>query len=314
MGTLTNNNMTDLHTTVVYITSNAYFAVTMVAVSSLLRNISLENTYEIIVISDETENEDQQNMIALAHSYPNVTIRFLNPLKNKKLKNPSDIFNIDWYNLALPWLLPKYDKVVRLESDTIVRGDIAELFCQRLEDNDYAAGVIYSPSLKERKSKDGILDTGVLLLSLENMRKSLNLPLIEGQKGDGCSKYYEAVMRKVFDHHLVQLPPMWCVCPNDYFQTRTMEEIRKDTRIIHYRRQKPWDNPVMVLAEDWWNVARSNAYYEELIRRMCFQSQPESQFRRFINRLFPKGSRRREWIKRIRNSFKLMLSRQRKGD
>lgn len=289
----------DMKITVVYICSNPYFAVTMVSAASLIKHTSRENNYEILVLTDGVERADQEDMIALSDSFPNITIRFLNPLKDKKLRKPDDILPVDWFNLALPWILPKYNKVIRLESDTILCSDIAELARREFDDTLYACGIVNNVVSVEKSGKKGTFDTGVLIMCLDRMRSCLSIPLLTQQKNDQTTHFYRVVMQRVFEKHLSRLEPEWCVSVKNVPKGKSMAEVRAAAKIIHYNGEKPWVNPLTFLGEDWWKYARDSAYYEEHIRRMCFQEQPESWIRRLGNKLFPKGSARRIYVKRI---------------
>ena len=78
--------------------------------------------------------------------------------------------------------------------------------------------------------------------------------------------------------------------------------------IIHYASSvKPWKVPSIDLAEDWWSYARSTLYYEEFIQELVLFSNSristDSMMMKLANKLLPKGTKRREFIKRIYRAF-----------
>lgn len=95
----------------------------------------------------------------------------------------------------------------------------------------------------------------------------------------------------------------------------TYMESRKDPYIIHYAGvEKPWNSPVSDFADIYWSYIRKTPFYEAVLWRMsdvaatsrfsvCAPSQgslSQGSFMRRIADIFcPKGTRRREWFKRI---------------
>lgn len=90
----------------------------------------------------------------------------------------------------------------------------------------------------------------------------------------------------------------------------TYMESRKDPYIIHYAGvEKPWNSPVSDFANIYWHYIRKTPFYEAVLWRMadiastsCYRihtPEQDSILRRIVNMFCPKGTRRREWIKRI---------------
>ena len=78
--------------------------------------------------------------------------------------------------------------------------------------------------------------------------------------------------------------------------------------IIHFANNpKPWGNPSIPNGSEWWSIARSGLYYEELLIRLTnFQIQTfhpviscdnRSGARRLADKLMPPGTSRREIAK-----------------
>lgn len=88
---------------------------------------------------------------------------------------------------------------------------------------------------------------------------------------------------------------------------------RENPYIIHYAGQeKPWNSPLCDYSEQFWRYARNSIFYESILYRMSdFISQfraheqrysflhSPSGIRIFADKIFPKGSRRRQVIKRL---------------
>ena len=91
-------------------------------------------------------------------------------------------------------------------------------------------------------------------------------------------------------------------------------EARKQPYIIHYAGvEKPWNTPDSDFSGVFWKYARETEFYEAIIKRMtaiAVQDRTRNslfsksgKLYKFADRLFPKGSRRREIIKKIFGRF-----------
>lgn len=84
-------------------------------------------------------------------------------------------------------------------------------------------------------------------------------------------------------------------------------------KIIHYAGpDKPWQQPYADYAEYFWKYARMSNYYEVLIQRLAAQTVMEnrepglkervkSKLKRWLNLLFPEGTRRRTVLRKLKN-------------
>ncbi len=95
----------------------------------------------------------------------------------KSLPPPTDAHTIETYfRLKLPAILPKIDKVIYLDADTIVVGDIEKLWDEKLGDNILLAvedpKYIHESRLADlgMKNNSPYFNAGVLLMNLAKMR------------------------------------------------------------------------------------------------------------------------------------------------
>ena len=90
-------------------------------------------------------------------------------------------------------------------------------------------------------------------------------------------------------------------------------EARKQPYIIHYAGvEKPWTTPDSDFAEVFWKYARETLFYEVILQRMGGREEPKKRsgllskngrLFKLANRLLPKGTRRREIVKKIARRF-----------
>lgn len=88
-------------------------------------------------------------------------------------------------------------------------------------------------------------------------------------------------------------------------------EAKKEPYIIHYaNHEKPWNNANMPYSEEFWKTAQKTDFYHILLQRMMILTQispmndrvvraKQSKIRNLTDKVLPKGSRRRNALKRI---------------
>ena len=119
-------------------TDDNYIPYLDVAVSSLIANASKEFNYRIIILNTGLnkanvdkikQNEGDRFKIDFVDISGDVEkIR-------SKLKNVYHFSVVTYYRLFIASLFPQYDKVIYLDCDLVVLGDISELYHTELDDN-----------------------------------------------------------------------------------------------------------------------------------------------------------------------------------
>lgn len=110
-----------------------------VAVYSMLSNASKDRYYDILILHKDINSRWQDRIKRLETLLPNVTIRFVHikePYLIKKYKTPGYLTIESTYRLLLMSEdYQEYDKMIYMDSDVVVEGDIAELFDLDLQGN-----------------------------------------------------------------------------------------------------------------------------------------------------------------------------------
>lgn len=166
---------------VAYATDNAYMPYTIVSIRSLLANKLPDTKYDIIVLYASDIDKKYLRSISKMAKNNNSMVHFYN-MRDKFKNAKSSIAHISvvtYYRLALPNLLPQYDKLIWLDGDTIVCRDLSCLFNTDMGNN-YIAGVL-APYVAQDANYAKILgipnmktyvNAGVLLWNLDLMRQN----------------------------------------------------------------------------------------------------------------------------------------------
>jgi len=210
------------------------------------------------------------------------------------------------YRLFIPEVLPQYEKIIYLDSDLVVNGDISEFYQNDIDS--YILGAVHD-CLDEKTTKywsehlklsaNEAFNAGVLLINARRFRKErirekcMSL-LQEDWKREEKNYLYmdQDVLNIVCCHEVCFLSMEW----NLQWIYRTGDKIKpegihaeeyrkaeKSIKLIHFSsRRKPWDYPEYYGAEFFWKYARQTVFYEELMKKTALTGE------RQIRELFEK--------------------------
>ncbi len=312
---------------IVFESSNYFIPYLSVALLTLIENTTDENNYDIIILGEEIDGLDKYKIMSLANNKENISIRFYNPynfVKSYIDKAKFYYLSLNYYRMALPWILNNYDTAINLGADVLVKKDIAELNSVKFRNGKMLAGVRdlgYIGRLQEDipfkelslENPFDYINADVLVFNLKDIRNNYKMDFVMGfwQKYKlRCAE--QDALNKLFDNNKQILDLKWNTFPERMTSTidinccplRFINEWKKalkDPAIVHFAAvPKAWDYPLVGFGNDWWITARKTIYYEEILLRM---NRPKSKKRRFINELgdifLPLGSQRREFIKKF---------------
>ena len=160
-----------------YATNEGFAPYMAVSITSLLENNASHNIAVHILHSD-LSGATISRLSTFENRYKNAKIQFhkIDDSRFEKLGLTIEhISRETYFRYMIPEVLPNVDRVLYLDGDTIVNGDISELFDIDLT-NFYCAGVsdIYMESVgyKRTLGLSGLyINAGVILFNLDEMRK-----------------------------------------------------------------------------------------------------------------------------------------------
>ena len=123
---------------IIFSTDDNYVPFLEITLRSIIDNASKKYKYEINVLNTGLDIDRVSKVKMLENE--NFTINFcdiseyIEPMK-KKLKNLYHFSMATWYRLFIQSLFPQYDKVLYLDCDIIVLGDISKLYNIQLGNN-----------------------------------------------------------------------------------------------------------------------------------------------------------------------------------
>ena len=158
-------------------------AVTMV---SLMKNCSRNIHFYIIDSEPSGITESRSKIVKLVEMYgAKISFRTIDlsvfkgfPVWKPMQDSPNKY--VPYYRLCLADLLPEIERIIYLDTDIVVQGDIAKLYDLEFAKDQFIAGVndMDSEELKEKISTSAYINSGVILFDLATIRR-IKLNVVE---------------------------------------------------------------------------------------------------------------------------------------
>ena len=258
-----------------FASDNNYAPYLVVALKSLLANASKEYFYKIHVLTSNMS--DDNKLVLLRELTFNSSIEFINLSKEteaiKDKFHLRDYYSIDtYYRFFIADLFPEYDKVIYLDSDIIVLGDISDLYFYNI--SNYLLGVVQEQVMAHNECFSDYVEkalgvkcknyfnAGILLMN----SKLFRLYNIQSKFFKLMSRFKfrvtqdEDYLNVICKDKVKYLDLGWNKMP---FEETGFDDV--DLKIIHYTLGwKPWHYENVRYEEYFWQYASQTEYYELL--------------------------------------------------
>lgn len=264
-----------------------------VAIYSLLCNRNRERSYDIIILHKRISREHQGEILGLVDGKSGVSIRFINVAEaDRELQSDVGCYyavETNYRLLLFSELFQNYRRMLYLDCDIIVTGDVGELFDVDLEGKS-AAGVEdvgfrwlaytkraifldhkpynvlnYCTDVLGMKDPGSYVNAGVLLLDLEKCRQKVSFrDVVETLHSRNFFYNDQDVLNILLEGNIKQVDCKWnymnniafyLECDRKEFRELYLDLYREDFRIIHYiSAKKPWNGEVP-MGEVWQKYA-----------------------------------------------------------
>lgn len=215
-------------------TRNMYFK-TIPAIRSLLINSDVDKVF--LIIEDDTIDLELWYETPFSQA---PYIEYINVSGQTFFPRGSPNFNSRWTYMvmmrtALPFLLPGVDKILSLDCDTIVDGDISDLWDIDITNDYYAA--VREPSTSQRKGFTSC-NMGVAMFNLEKLRDGMAEKVIRELNTTHHQFKEQDVLNDFCHPYIKELDSRYNACR---FTSTT------DTPLIHhFAAERNWHNKPLV--------------------------------------------------------------------
>lgn len=258
-------------------TDDNYIPYLDVALHSLIANASKDYSYRIIVLNtgldpDNIAKVKQRERKGFAIDFVDISEN-VKDIKSR-FKNVYHFSIVTYYRLFIASLFPQYDKILYLDCDLVVLGDISELYNTELGDNILGAVpdqfVCNTKNFRTYAEKaigvnpDTYFNAGVLVISLEEFRKNnienKFITLITEHDFDLLDPDQAYLNYLCFEKTHI-LPSGWNKSPTEII-------CEGNKNIVHYNLyKKPWQYDDVIDGEYFWEYAKLSPFYELILDR-----------------------------------------------
>lgn len=284
---------------VVLAADNNYVPMLTTTIFSMLKNASPQSFYDVVVLEKDISARNKALMREFLARFSNASVRFVDVgpiIESFDLKTSNEHISVEtYYRFLIQQVLPSYDKVLYLDSDLIVRGDVSELFASDLGDNligavtdiDYLGNLnmndgvrmAYTNEVLDLADPYGYFQAGVLVLNTAGLRR---LHTVREWLGIAAEPKYIYDDQDILNAHcqgrVTYLDPAWNVM-NDcggriakvfsFAPAKVFDAFQAsyaNPKIVHYAGcEKPWKPGPCDLRELYWSYARETPFYEQLL-------------------------------------------------
>ena len=266
---------------------------------SLAEHASPDRYYDIVIFERNISQRRKDGLVAMLSSFENVALRFHNvwrQVAEYRLSTTTEHISVEtYYRFLIQEVLVGYDKVLYLDADLVVLGDVAELFDTDVEgrllaaagDIDFVGNACGADRGRMAYAREtmGLVDpyayfqAGVLVMNTAELRK---LHSVREWLEISSKRLYlyddQDILNAECQGRVVALDPAWNVTHDCgarvgriySFAPVPMYDAYLDARehpaIIHYAGfEKPWTYPRCDFAHVYWEYARRTPYYEEFM-------------------------------------------------
>ena len=284
---------------VAFAADNNYVPMLTCTITSMLHNASPDCHYDITIMTTDISDNNRKIMRSHFAKLRSVTVNFIDVsrfVSHYRLDTNNQHIGIEtYYRFLIQDLLPYYDKVAYLDSDLIIKGDIAELFridlgsnlVGAVRDADYLGmlnqkdgrRLAYSYEVLEMENPYDYFQAGVLLLNTQALRSAI--PVQRWLEAAQDTRYIyndQDILNRYCQGRVTYLDFSWNVmhdgsnrivnaisyAPAEVF--RNYADSRNNENIIHYAGiDKPWTIRTCDRADEYWKYARQTPFYEFLV-------------------------------------------------
>ena len=287
---------------VVFSANNYYVPYLSALLQSLAENTSADNNYDLIILHRDISDKNKQLLIGQI-GRTNISLRFYNVTQAMSAYDNLPLrghFKIETYfRLLLPELFTHYDKILYLDSDMIVCGDVADLYATDITGNLIAAckdadtaGLYNGYEPQKKAYMDKVLkikhpydyfQAGTLLMNLAEFRKTYSTKEMMDNAGsypwelldqdvlnhlaEGKTLFVDMAWNVMVDWRYIRIRDIIGRAPRSLYYEYMLA--RKKPKILHYAGpDKPWSDPESDFAEIFWLYCRKTPFYEIVLARL----------------------------------------------
>ena len=258
-----------------YACDDNFVKFTMVSLFSMQQNASKNYLYHVHVLHTNIQPNTQERMLAMKNKNFEITFDDVSNYLDKLCESLPlrDYYsNTTYYRMFIADMYPELDKAIYIDSDTVVTGDISELYSYDITDYDLAAcreqamvqEDVYGTYVEKCLGIDrnAYFNAGILLMNCQRFREKKSLEDFVRLLGVYNFRVTqdEDYLNLICRDHVLFLPQIW--------NTEMFGELLfpiEESKIIHYIMvSKPWHYEDCRHGDIFWKYAEQTEVYPEI--------------------------------------------------
>lgn len=294
---------------VVFAADDNYVPMLTTTMYSMMKHASADRRFDIIVLERDISEQNKQNVKLFLEQFPNATVRFYDVSRvvaGYDLTTSNAHISVEtYYRFIIQDALPFYSKILYLDSDLVVNGDVAELYDTPL--GDAAIGAVrdldflgnlnmkngermeYVDRMLHMKQPFDYFQAGVLVMNLDRMREIHTVSeWLEIASDPGFIYNDQDILNMECEGAVHYLPYEWNVmhdcagrvqgvfsfAPAEVFKAYMGS--RKAPKIVHYAGfDKPWKNPWCDFGPLYWDYAQETPFSLQMMALLSGVEKPK---------------------------------------
>ncbi len=267
--------MTDRTIPIFYACDDAFVKYTIVSLYSMMQNASKDYHYRVYVLHTNISEEMQKKVLELKNEHFQITFEnvteYLHSV-SEKLPIRDYYSKTTYFRLFIAQMFPQYDKAVYIDSDTVVQGDISQMYLTDIGDN--YVGACHEQAMVQVDEygtyvekvlgveRQFYFNAGVLLINCDQFRKKKVLERFTHMLGE-----YNFVVTQDEDY-LNVICKDWVYWLDQRWNTEIFGNIPypiEQAYVLHYiMTSKPWHYADCRHGDIFWKYAVQTNVYEEI--------------------------------------------------
>ena len=285
---------------VVFSCSEQYSTFCAASIQSLIDVSSHDNNYDIFILNRNLSKETKRKFFFMLEGKKNISLRFIDMssiVSQYNLYETPTISCETYFRLIIPELFIEYNKVLYLDSDIIIRRDIAELYTINLDEHwlgavhDICEAANINNFNEERRNyvKNYMrlrniykeFNAGILLINTKAFRNNFTTRYLFEFCEAGAFQFQDQdALNILCEDKILWIDMRWNFVPaqnGSYTEMllryaprdayKVWSRSSEDPWIIHYIGNiKPWYNSHMEFSEYFWSSLQKTPFYHTWIK------------------------------------------------
>ncbi len=258
-----------------YACDDNFVKFTIVSLASMIENASKEYLYDVHILHTDITPETQASVLRLQNESFKITFDDVTDYLEsiKEMMPIRDYYSkTTYYRLFIAEMFPQLDKAIYIDSDTVVTGDISELY--EYDISEYDLGACHEQAMVQEDvygtyvevcmgiNRNAFFNAGVLLINCRRFRETNVLERFIKLLGVYNFRVTqdEDYLNVICKDHVLFLPQSW---NTEIFGN--ISETPESANVIHYIMvAKPWHFHDCRWGDIFWRYAEKTEVYGEI--------------------------------------------------